>query len=83
MAKSKKDQLDQKNVKETVAQVVKSTREMKWKLPKDCDTLKKKRAFRQANRTKLRKMESELLKSPSRKLKREYKALRKEVLLVP
>lgn len=77
------EKIDEKNAKDTVTKVVKTKREVKWKLPAEVKTLKQKRAFRAKGRATLRKMESELLKNPTKKLEREYKRYRKEVLLVP
>ena len=77
--RSTKAKIDKGTVKKTVETV----REMKWKIPPECDTAEKKKQFRQKNRNKLRKMEAELLTNPSPKLERSYKALRRKVLLVP
>lgn len=82
-ARVRKSNLDKKNSKDTVTKVVESKREVKWKMPKEGMTTDEKRSFRQAMRRKMRKMESELHKNPSNKLRREYKSFRKEVLLAP
>jgi len=83
LGKSKTKNLDKGNAKETIRMIVESKKEVKWKLPQDVKSLKAKRAFRQKYRNELRNMESALLKSPTPKLHREYKSLRKQVLLVP
>ncbi|MAO08079.1 MAG: hypothetical protein CL596_05135 [Alteromonas sp.] len=84
---NKKD-LDQKNIKDTVTKVVETKRELKYDYPNEMkDTLKRKK-FRQKVRNKINSFQLHLLKLDEKskeykKLDREYKSYRKEVLLVP
>jgi hypothetical protein len=89
-AKSKeklKEELDTKNIKDTVKQVVESTREIRYKYPEEINNQLDRKAWRQKTRNKMQKFESDLLKEKDEKkkgkLNREYLAFRKEVLMVP
>ena len=88
VVKANEKELDTKNIKDTVKQVVESEREIKYKYPEEIDNQLDRKAWRQKTRNKLRTMERAITKSEEGskekvKLEREYKAYRKEVLLVP
>ena len=88
VAKVNTKELDTKNIKDTVKQVVESEREIKYNYPDDIDNQLDRKAWRQKIRNKLRAMERAITKAEDGskekvKLEREYKAYRKEVLLVP
>ena len=81
-------ELDNKNIKDTVKQIVESEREIKYNYPKEIDNQLDRKAWRQKVRNQLRSMERAITKAEDGskekvKLEREYKAYRKEVLLVP
>ena len=82
-----KKELDTKNIKDTVKQVVESEREIKYKYPEEIDNQLDRKTWRQKTRNKLRAFERELAKledgKDKVKLNKEYIAFRKEVLLVP
>ena len=86
--KVSKADLDSKNIKDTIKQVVESEREIKYKYPEEIDNQLDRKAWRQKVRNTLRAMERNISKAEDGskekvKLEREYKAYRKEVLLVP
>lgn len=81
-------ELDTKNIKDTVKQVVQTEREIKYNYPEEIDNQLDRKAWRQKVRNKLRGLDRKLTKaeegSKDRALiEKEIKAYRKEVLLVP
>lgn len=80
--------LENKPVKNTVKQIVETEREIKYNYPDEIDNQLDRKAWRQKIRNKLRAMERGIIGAQDGskekvKLEREYKAYRKEVLLVP
>lgn len=83
---ARKTKLDNKNVKETVAKIVKSTREIKYNYPSKVKQPLERKQWRQKVRNTIRKYERDLAKlkgAAKIKLNKEYKVYRSEVLLVP
>lgn len=78
---------DKKAVKNTIKKVVKSTRELKYKYPADMENTVDRKSFRQTARNKMRSLERAIASAENAKekdaLKKELKAYRAEVLLVP
>lgn len=86
--KENKKDLDTKNIKDTVKQIVQSERDIRYKYPEDIDNQLDRKAWRQKIRNKMRAYERALTKLEAGtkeyiKLEREHKAYRKEVLMVP
>lgn len=79
--------LDEKNIKDTVKQVVESEREIRYNYPPEVDNQLDRKGWRQKVRNKLRAMERALDKEKDEKAKaklnKEYIAYRKQVLMVP
>ena len=83
----KKAELDDKNIKDTIKQVVESEREIRYKYPEEVDNQLDRKGWRQKVRNKLRALERAIDKEKEEKAKaklnKEYLAYRKEVLMVP
>lgn len=80
---------DDKNIKDTVKTIVTQERELFYKYPEDVDNPLDRKKWRQKVRNAIRAFDRNLSKIDDteskeyRKLEREYKAYRKEVLMVP
>ncbi len=86
---AEKKTTDDKNIKDTVKTIVTQERDLFYKYPEDIDNPLDRKKWRQATRNKMRAFERNLSKVEDteskeyRKLDKEYKAYRKEVLMVP
>lgn len=80
---------DDKNIKDTVKTIVTQERELFYKYPEDIDNPLDRKKWRQKVRNAIRAFDRNLSKMDDteskeyRKLEKEYKAYRKEVLMVP
>lgn len=81
-----KKALDKKNIKNTIKKVVQSKREIKYNYPAKLTDILERKSWRQKVRSKIRNFEASFEKLKGKALstaRAEYKAYRKEVLLVP